>query len=270
MRLSLAVAGFTALSIANAAYFSEGWKPGQPPPTRGIRPGSKPTSVPLGDFMKPVTPAEAPPKKSIFELVADLQNMATDALTAPLRSGPVADLIHKTTGMNISYALEKAKEAKLHSRWDPRITAITDDTWEEIIEYEQLTPEEEENRVWLILITLPETNAITKFVEEQFNKAFNETMDNGNDLPNVKWATIDYFNVTVITTQWMVWKAPQILIANHRGKDLRFFQPTQIKLRELHDIMEEELWKSVPPWKSTWGPGGDKCVESFNETIVPR
>ncbi|KZT62945.1 hypothetical protein CALCODRAFT_489484 [Calocera cornea HHB12733] len=259
MRLSLALAGLSALSLANAAYFSQGWKPGQPLPTHGIQAGQKPNSVPIADFMKPKMAAEPAPRKSIFELAAYLQEMAQDALTSPLRSGPVADLITKTTGVNISEAMEKAKLAQSQSKFDPRIQQITDDTWEEIIEYEQLTPEEEDNRAWLILITLPERNAVAQFAEDQFVKAFNETMDNGNDLPDIKWGTIDYYNVTVLTTQWMVWKAPLILIASHRGKDLRFFHPTQIKLRELHDIMKEELWKSVPPWRSSWGPGGDNA-----------
>jgi hypothetical protein len=54
--------------------------------------------------------------------------------------------------------------------------------------------------------TLPEKNPVTQFVEEAFVAAFNETMENGNDLPDVRWARIDYFNVTLLTTKWMVWK----------------------------------------------------------------
>ncbi|EJU06203.1 hypothetical protein DACRYDRAFT_73553 [Dacryopinax primogenitus] len=259
MRFSLALAAFSAISMVDAAYFSEGWKPGQAPPTQAIPPGSKQTSVPLADFLKPKAAADAPPRKGILELVQELQTMATDALTAPLKSGPVADIIQRTTGLNVSQAIERAKAAALQDKWDSRIKLITDDNWEDVIEYEQLSPEEEESRTWLILITLSEQNAVTQFVEEQFIKAFNETMDNDDDLPGVKWGRIDYFNVTLITTKWLIFKAPLVVMASHRGKDLRFFHPTQIKMRELHDIMKEELWKSVPPWRSSWGPGGENA-----------
>jgi hypothetical protein len=155
MRLSLALAALSACSVAHASYFSEGWKPGQAIPTgtaaRGA-PAANPTSFSLSDLLKPQAKADAPPRKSLFQLASDLQEMAQEAVLAPLRSGPLANWITSSTGLNVSQAIARAKAAASDDKWDKRIQLITDDNWEEIVEYEQLTPAEEDSRVWLILV----------------------------------------------------------------------------------------------------------------------
>lgn len=48
-------------------------------------------------------------------------------------------------------------------------------------------------------------DGISKFMDDVFDAAFNETVLAG-DLPNVRWGRIDYFNVTAVTTKWAVWQ----------------------------------------------------------------
>lgn len=42
-------------------------------------------------------------------------------------------------------------------------------------------------------------------MDEMFDAAYNETVLAG-DIPNIRWARIDYVNVTYLTTKWNVWR----------------------------------------------------------------
>lgn len=54
-------------------------------------------------------------------------------------------------------------------------------------------------------VTSAQREGISKFVDEQFDLAFNLTQEAG-DLSHVRWGRIDYMNVTAITTKWAVWR----------------------------------------------------------------
>lgn len=53
--------------------------------------------------------------------------------------------------------------------------------------------------------TAAKHDAVSKFVDEQFDIAYNDTLI-AEDLPHVQWGRIDYLNVTYLTTKWNVWR----------------------------------------------------------------
>lgn len=53
-------------------------------------------------------------------------------------------------------------------------------------------------------------SGISLYADREFDEAYNTTLIE-NDLPNFRWARIDYMNVTYITTKWAVWKCVIIL-----------------------------------------------------------
>lgn len=65
-----------------------------------------------------------------------------------LSSAPVSALFDKA-GINIT---ERLANAQINNFWDPRIPLITDENWEDILVHEELTEEEEKDRVWFILM----------------------------------------------------------------------------------------------------------------------
>jgi hypothetical protein len=48
-------------------------------------------------------------------------------------------------------------------------------------------------------------DTMSKHGDEQFDKLYNYTLE--HPLPNVRFARIDYMNVTYITTKWAVWRS---------------------------------------------------------------
>ncbi|TDL29374.1 hypothetical protein BD410DRAFT_779774 [Rickenella mellea] len=224
------------VSTVHAQYFSEGWKPGKPVSK------AAPTST---GFTPVATSTER--AKSPFDL------------STYLESGPLKALFNRA-GVNITEKLDMARE--LAKIWDPRIPFITDDNYEDLIVNEELTIQEEMQRVWVIVITITSAQAegISKFVDQQFDKAYDLTAEAG-DLPNVKWGRIDYMNVTSLTTKWGVWRAPYLVIAQHRGQTLRFYRPHQIRLKAeiLREYLLQESYKDYPAWDSPYAPGGPRA-----------
>lgn len=53
-------------------------------------------------------------------------------------------------------------------------------------------------------MTAGQNNAISKFVDQSFDEAYNQTVTAG-DLPHVRWGRVDYINVTYLTTKWAIW-----------------------------------------------------------------
>ncbi|KAF8841567.1 hypothetical protein BDN67DRAFT_966987 [Paxillus ammoniavirescens] len=225
----LAVAG-----LANAQYFSAGWTPGQPVPTL-------PAHQPPPAARSAETAGKrgiTPPKPSF------LDNLVT--------GGPVSAFT-SLVGFNISGTPEAV--------WDARIPLITDSNYADMIVNEELTPEEEEKRVWFIIITVTagQPEGVSKFVDTTFDAAYNYTMEKG-DLEHVRFGRIDYLDVTAITTRWAVWSAPTLVVLKDRGKTLRFYKGGQIRLTDelLHQFLKDEAWRHKEPWTSAYGPGGDR------------
>jgi hypothetical protein len=54
-------------------------------------------------------------------------------------------------------------------------------------------------------VTAARQEGISKFVDEVFDSAYNETQLAG-DLPHIRWGRIDYLNVSIITTKWGIWQ----------------------------------------------------------------
>ncbi|KAF9006746.1 hypothetical protein BDQ17DRAFT_1352322 [Cyathus striatus] len=227
MKLSRACFGLlvSATALVNAQYFSEGWKPGQAV-QEATEAAPEPTFTPA-----PSTDKVAPAK----------QRAGGSFIDNLLSSGPVADLFSKV-GVNITERLDQHTNI-----WDERVELITDDNFNDLIVNEPLTEEQERDRTWIIVMYA------------LFDKAFNETQEL-NDLPNVRWGRIDYLNVTYITTKWNVWSAPYLVVLKDRGQSLRFYKPYQLRLRsdELRSFLRTEGWSVTEPWKSAYGPGGDR------------
>lgn len=145
--------------------------------------------------------------------------------------------------------------------WDERIPLITDENYAEIIVNETLTSEEEKERVWFLIITVTagQPEGVSKFVDNVFDATYNYTLEKG-ELPHVRFGRIDYLNVTTITTKWSVWSAPYLVVLKDRGQTLRFYKAGQIRLTDeiLHQFLKEEAWSMKQPWKSIYGPGGER------------
>ncbi|KAH8118415.1 hypothetical protein DFH11DRAFT_1567272 [Phellopilus nigrolimitatus] len=250
--VSLVLAMLAVTSNASAQYFSEGWKPGQPV-AKGVTGYShqpSPTAAASSQSdsaageLKPAAPAA---KKSLFDL------------SSYLESAPVKALFSRA-GVNITEKLETAREqAKI---WDERVPLIIDDNFEHLVVEEKFeTLEEERDRLWFIVISVSaaQREGISRFVDEQFDKAFDLTEDAG-DLPHVRWGRIDYMNVTAITTKWGVWRAPFLVVLKDRGQTLRFYRPGQIRLQPeiLREFLKQDAWEQTQPWRSAFAPGGSR------------
>ncbi|KAK0461642.1 uncharacterized protein EV420DRAFT_1526403 [Desarmillaria tabescens] len=232
-----------SLSLARAQYFSEGWTPGQAVPSEVPIPNPASTPVPA-DSQEESAPLRPSDLLKLFEA------------KTWLASEPAVALFSRF-GINITERLAAAEVLP----WDSRIPLITDDNYEEMIVKEELTEEEEAERVWALLISASASrqDGISKFVDDAFDEAYNQTLL-AEDLPNVRWGRIDYFNVTYITTKWGVWQAPFIVILTDRGQTLRFYRAQNLRLRDgaLHDFLKAEAWKVTPPWKTAYAPGGER------------
>ncbi|KAF9226827.1 hypothetical protein BS17DRAFT_878652 [Gyrodon lividus] len=220
--------------LANAQYFSAGWAPGQPVPTL---PADQQPPVPR--------PAETagkrgniPPKPSF------LDNLVT--------GGPVSALT-SLINFNISGTADAV--------WDARIPLITDSNYADMVVNEKMTLEEEEKRVWFIVITVTagQPDGVSKFVDNTFDAAYNYTLEKG-DLEHVRFGRIDYLDVTTITTKWAVWTAPTLVVLKDRGKKLRFYKAGQIRLTDelLYQFLKDEAWRHKESWTSAYGPDGDR------------
>ncbi|GLB34161.1 hypothetical protein LshimejAT787_0110450 [Lyophyllum shimeji] len=240
--LSLGLLAFATASV-NAQYFSAGWTPGQPVPQAEETP-AHPTFI---------------PKKEASRERLTPSNIASYFDISNLLASPPAVALFSRFGINITERLEGAMErAKV---WDDRVTLITDETFEEIIVNEPLTQQEEQDRTWIIVITVTagRQDGVSQYVDHVFDAAYNESLLAG-DLPNVRWGRIDYFNVTYITTKWGVWQAPYLVVLKDRGQTLRFYRPQQLRMKEaaLRSFLQNEDWKVTPPWSSAYSPGGDR------------
>ncbi|KIK95339.1 hypothetical protein PAXRUDRAFT_827141 [Paxillus rubicundulus Ve08.2h10] len=225
---------FAVAELANAQYFSAGWAPGQPVPT-----------IPAHQQPPAARPAETAKKHSITPPKPSfLDNLVT--------GGPVSAFT-SLIGFNISGTPEAV--------WDARIPLITDSNYADMIVNEEMTPEEEENRVWFIVITVTagQPDGVSKFVDTTFDAAYNYTLEKG-DLEHVRFGRIDYLDVTAITTRWAVWSAPTLVVLKDRGKTLRFYKGGQLRLTDelLHQFLKNEVWRHKKPWTSAYAPGGDR------------
>ena len=123
---------FTGSSTAQ--YFSAGWTPGQKVASAATaeasaKPYASKPSGPSGQVATAPPPAVAGPSSFINKL---------------LTSGP-AVAFFSSLGVNITETVN----AKL---WDERIQLITDDNYQDVIVNERLTPQQEKDRVWVIMM----------------------------------------------------------------------------------------------------------------------
>lgn len=111
--------------LVNAQYFSSGWTPGQPVPTLPTNTHSQAAQSTETAGKRGVTP----PKPSF------LDNLVT--------GGPLSAL-SSMIGLNITGTPPVV--------WDERIPLITDSNYADLVVNEKMTPEEEEERVWFIIM----------------------------------------------------------------------------------------------------------------------
>jgi hypothetical protein len=129
--------GVLALAAAaNAQYFSQGWVPGQAVTAESSAPSAAGGAPPRQNAK--AEPAEAFSLSSLFDM------------NKVLSSGPVKGLFEKA-GINITERLE----AQAVSPWDDRVPLITDSNYFDMVVNETLTEEEEEKRVWVIVVYVP-------------------------------------------------------------------------------------------------------------------
>ncbi|KZT05557.1 uncharacterized protein LAESUDRAFT_813372 [Laetiporus sulphureus 93-53] len=238
MRLLSAASTLLALVVcASAQYFSQGWQPGQP-----VARDAHPTGT------VDINPASAPTSEGDGSSRFDFTSLLT--------SGPVGFLAGKM-GVNMTEKLQQAKAEE--DIWDPRIPLITDSNYEEIVVNEPLSPEEEKDRVWFIIISVSKggKNAFSMKADEHFDNAYNQSIIEG-DLSNVRWGRIDYLNVTYITTKWSIWQAPYLVVLTDRGQTLRFYKANSVRLdpTTIREFLRNEGWREGEPWGGPFAPGG--------------
>ncbi|KAH8834664.1 hypothetical protein DL96DRAFT_1667062 [Flagelloscypha sp. PMI_526] len=245
---SLSVLLFLPCISVSAQYFSKGWTPGQPvEPTTTVE---TPAAIPTGSSASS-SPKETGSSFSLWDLMDPINIV---------KAKPVASVFQRF-GVNVTERIEQAEKDKDY--WDPRIPILRDDNYQSFFEEEEFSsPEELKERVWAIVVSVPDATGkqtVSRFVDEHFDAAFDDITKNGQ-LPHVKWARIDYFNVTYLTTKWNMWRAPAIVILQDRGLTLRFYQANQIRLRDnaFRDFMLQEVWKMHAPWISSFAPGGER------------
>ncbi|PPQ79473.1 hypothetical protein CVT25_002609 [Psilocybe cyanescens] len=264
MRLS-AAASLSILALAGSCsadrYFSAGWAPGQ----QVQQEAQAETATYVPQASQTAAAAHAP-KSTPFSFSSFF---SVDKL---LTSEPAVALFN-TFGINITDRVNAVINVKL---WDERVELITDENYKDLVVNEPLTEEEEKERVWVIVISVTSARqeGVSKFMDEVFDDAYNQTQIAG-DLPHVRWGRIDYLNVTAITTKWGIWqyvlsleimdsrsstssRAPYLVVLKDRGQSLRFYRPYQIRLRAdaLREFLQVDGWKYSQPWSSSFAPGG--------------
>jgi len=52
------------------------------------------------------------------------------------------------------------------------------------------------------------------------------------------------------------------MVITDRGQTLRFWKASQLRLSDkvIREFLLEEGWRSNPPWKTAYAPGGDRLV----------
>jgi hypothetical protein len=123
---AFSLALLACVTSARSQYFSAGWAPGDP----------------TAD-----TSSSAQPEQTYSPVFKPLSgNPLQDFFT----SGPLAQLFAKW-GFNLTQYVEAAKKLEAE-RWDSRIPLITDENYDDIILNETLTPAEEKDRVWFLVV----------------------------------------------------------------------------------------------------------------------
>ncbi|KAF8969393.1 hypothetical protein BDZ97DRAFT_1795371 [Flammula alnicola] len=242
----LSSAALTLLALvgsSNAQYFSAGWSPGQK----------------MQDEAATATVVSRPSETAVAPKATPFSFSSLLDINKLLTSEPAVAIFSKF-GVNITERVQAAQDLKI---WDERVELITDDNFNDLIVNEPLTEQEEKDRVWIIVISVTTANqeGISKYLDNVFDAAFNETHLAG-DLPHVKWGRIDYLNVTHITTKWGIWQAPYLVVLTDRGQ-------------ALHDALREFLqvdgWKQTPPWEWIMDFQAKWFTKIYNTvTIVPR
>jgi hypothetical protein len=133
--MKLATLGLLAcLLFVNAQYLSEGWKPGQEVHTVTDAAPADPTYTPVETSQ----PKQSKPLR--LSQLFDINRLLT--------SDPAVAMFSKF-GINITERVQLAFSNKL---WDERVPLITDHNYKDIIVNEQLTEQEEKDRVWMIVM----------------------------------------------------------------------------------------------------------------------
>ncbi|THH27830.1 hypothetical protein EUX98_g6360 [Antrodiella citrinella] len=248
MKLSqVALALLACAATVNAQYFSEGWAPGKPVTQDPPLPAATQSTA------RRHAPPPVKPQLSLSSLTSYFD------LAKVLESGPVSSLFDRA-GINITERVAAARASmRTITTWDPRIPLITDENYDEIIVGENLTDEEKEKRSWFVIVTAQSAaRGNSKQLDAEFDSAFNTSLVEG-DLPDIRWARIDYLNVTYITTKWNIWQAPYVVLIRDQGQTMYFYQATSVRLTAeiLRSFLLEETWKSTVAWKTPFSPGGD-------------
>jgi hypothetical protein len=123
--LSLAITSL--ICTARAQYFSPGWDPTK----AAISP----------------TPTSPPPKYEPGGKPFSVDRVLVDVLA----SKPLVQAF-SYFGINITERIEIAEKKTQLEIWDTRIPLITDDNYNDLIVNEPMTPQEERQRVWFLVM----------------------------------------------------------------------------------------------------------------------
>lgn len=233
--------------LVSASYFSKGWSPDAASQAAAASPTPRLSS--LGSTG--ASPTGAPARFDWSKLFT---------------AGPVASFF-ELTGINVTQRWEAAQQAAAVKPYDTRIPMITDDN------YDELVRKGDPNDTWFMVVTLGDPrDPISKDVDAIYDQAFNVTLE-ANDTPHVKWGRVDYMDVTRVTTEWMVWKAPIMVVARDQGRELRFMYPSNLVMQpeSIHQFLKLGRWTDIPIWTGPFAPGGslEGVVKMYANIATP-
>ncbi|CCA74134.1 hypothetical protein PIIN_08088 [Serendipita indica DSM 11827] len=80
-------------------------------------------------------------------------------------------------------------------------------------------------------------------------------------------------DVTRVTTEWMVWKAPIMVVARDQGRELRFMYPSNLVMQpeSIHQFLKLGRWTDIPIWTGPFAPGGslEGVVKMYANIATP-
>ncbi|ORY27378.1 hypothetical protein BCR39DRAFT_560104 [Naematelia encephala] len=124
---------------------------------------------------------------------------------------------------------------------------------------------------WVILVHAPPRRPLDRaFMQVHSNASlayheFSPELSASAETPmeEFHFARIDFMDAVEISTRWMVWRPPKIVIIENQGpnRSIRFISNGNIPLNgtTLFRAIRDETYRQVPTWESNWAPGGDKA-----------
>ncbi|TIA89213.1 hypothetical protein E3P99_02170 [Wallemia hederae] len=153
-------------------------------------------------------------------------------------AGIVEDVVTSITGVNMTQRIEEQNQLSEHAM------LITDERWKDLIEGGS------DRDLWLVLITSGKQDDFDKLLKESFNELAEELCgEEGKQDENVHLGRADYSQIKELSTRWLLFQVPVYVIAEAKGRVLRFVSPYTLtpSSTNLRKLLEGQ-YRQVEPW----------------------